>query len=299
MPLNHKTETHHFIQHLQVQKLYSAHTITSYSKDLQDFVDFLETELGGITVEDTRPPHFRHFIASLKSNSLSARSINRKLSTLKSYYKYLLKNERVDSNPLRAIISPKTSKRLPVFVQASETAKMLPADHFNNTLESATSQLILNLLYQAGLRQAELINIKPSDVDHSKLTLKVTGKGNKERIIPISTSLANMILKYEAIKAANEVSACAELLVTGRGKKLYGKFVYNVVTGSLSAVTKLSRKSPHVLRHSFATHLANGGADINAVKELLGHSSLAATQVYLHNNIQQLKDVYKKAHPKA
>ena len=231
---------------------------------------------------------------------MESKSLNRKISALKSFFKFQLKQGTLLTSPMDAIISPKTKKRLPQYVEEKDISTLFNYIEFPDDWEGKTHRLLLQLFYNTGMRQAELVNLKESQIDDSNSNIKVLGKGNKERVLPVSAALKLLIRNYSDDKRRQFYQFDKEfLLVNSSGKKLYAKYVYNVVKKYLTAVTTIDKKSPHVLRHTFATHLMNNGADLNAVKELLGHSSLAATQVYTHNTIEKLKDVYKKAHPKA
>ena len=290
-----------FLDHLRFQKRYSPHTIISYEIDLSQFFEFLrKNELSHLEIPEIKTTYIRTWLAEMKENKISSKSVNRKISSLRSFFKYLLKNEMVTVNPLTAIISPKVPKRLPQFVEENDMEKLFSGVVFTEGFRGITELLILKTLYQTGIRKSELIGILEQDADLSGSTVKVLGKGNKERIIPVNPMLMKELQDYITEKknliGSNEND---HLFVTDRGKQLGSKEVYNIVKKYLAQVTTISKKSPHILRHSFATHLMNSGADLNAVKELLGHSSLAATQIYTHNNIEKLKDIYKKAHPKA
>ncbi len=231
---------------------------------------------------------------------MESRSINRKISTLKSFFKYQLRQQTIAVSPMTAIISPKVNKRLPQFVEKKDITTLLQDVEFPDSWGGKTDELILQLLYNTGIRQAELVGLKEIDISKSNSAIKVLGKGNKERIIPVSNQLLHTMLEYMTDKKRLlEKYDTSFLLVTAAGKKLYPRYVYNSVNKYLGMVTTIDKKSPHVMRHTFATHLMNSGADLNAVKELLGHSSLAATQIYTHNTIEKLKDIHKKAHPKA
>jgi integrase/recombinase XerC len=290
----------HFIDYLKFQKRYSQHTIISYQTDLVAFFDFIETEFGNTPIPDIKASFVRTWLASLKEQGMEAKSINRKISTLKSFFKYQLHEGLVQVSPMRTIISPKMNKRLPQFVEKADINTLFSHVEFPDNWQGRTDRLLLQLFYNTGIRQAELVSLKERQVDNFKSTIKVLGKGNKERVIPVSTELLGLLKEYIAEKRkAFEHYDAEVLLVNEKGKKLYPKYVYNSVKKYLSKITTISKKSPHVLRHTFATHLMNNGADLNAVKELLGHSSLAATQIYTHNSIEKLKDIHKKAHPKA
>lgn len=289
-----------FVDYLKFEKRYSAHTIQAYRDDLTSFFDHIGTEMGGMELREISPPIIRSWLASLKEGGLSSRSVNRKISSLRSFYKYELRSGAVEQSPMTAITSPKASKRLPVFVEQKDMAVLLDEIRFPDTWEGWTDRLILAIFYHTGMRLAELMNLREGQVDGSKRVLKVLGKGNKERVIPVSPVLVEGIQVYMRKKRAELEAPDKEyLLVTGKGRRLYPKYMYRSVRKYLAQVTTIEKKSPHVLRHTFATHLMNEGAELNSVKELLGHSSLASTQVYTHNTIEKLKDVYKKAHPKA
>jgi integrase/recombinase XerC len=289
-----------FIDYLKFQKRYSQHTIISYQADLIAFFDFIEFTFGSTPLQDIKPTFVRTWLASLKDQGMEAKSINRKISSLKSFFKYQLREDAVQVSPMSTIISPKTNKRLPQFVEKADINTLFSYVEFPDDWQGKTDRILLQLLYNTGMRQAELVSLKESQVDLFKSSIKVLGKGNKERIIPVSTELLGLLKNYMAEKRKNfELYNAEFLLINEKGNKLYPRYVYNSVKKYLSMITTISKKSPHVLRHTFATHLMNNGADLNAVKELLGHSSLAATQIYTHNSIEKLKDIHKKAHPKA
>lgn len=290
----------HFIDYLKFEKRYSAHTIRSYQDDLIQFLDFQSLQFGVSQIPEISPAFIRSWLASLKDHGLSSRSINRKISTLKSFYKHQLKNGVVEKSPMSAITGPKAGKRLPVYVEQEDMAVLAEEIRFPDDWEGWTDRLILTLFYLTGIRLSELVNLKERQIDTGNRSIKVLGKGNKERVIPVSAQLIGQIGEYLGKKKMELMDPDAEYLLVGKGgRKLYVKYAYRAVHKYLGKVTTLEQKSPHVLRHSFATHLMNSGADLNSVKELLGHSSLAATQVYTHNTIEKLKDVHKKAHPKA
>jgi integrase/recombinase XerC len=246
------------------------------------------------------PMVVRSWLAALKDGGLSSRSVNRKISSLRSFYKHLLKIGIVERSPMQAIVGPRSGKRLPVFVEEEDMAELFGEARFPDDWGGWTDRLLLALLYHTGMRLSELINLRESQVDSGNSTIKVWGKGNKERVIPVGGILMKLVEEYKKEKRARMESPDLEYLLVGvKGKKLYAKYVYRAVKGWLAQVTTIDQKSPHVLRHTFATHLMNAGAELNSVKELLGHASLAATQVYTHNTIEKLKEIYKKAHPKA
>ena len=290
----------HFIDYLKFEKRYSAHTIRSYHDDLLQFHQFLQLQFGGVPLSEISSPFIRSWLASLKDKEITSKSINRKISSLKSFFKYLLRTGQLILTPMTNIMSPKIGKRLPAFVDQKDIKNLLSEVEFPDDWTGGTDKLLLAVFYNTGMRLSELINLREKQIDFGNCSIKVTGKGNKERIIPISPRLSRQIKEYVNNKRKElEEFDNQYLLVNGKGKKLYPKYAYLAVKKYLSEITTIDKKSPHVLRHSFATHLANNGADLNSVKELLGHSSLASTQIYTHNTIEKLKDIYKKAHPKA
>ena len=300
MPLTNQSLIQAFLNYLTFQKRYSPHTIVSYQNDLAGFFDFIELQFGSTNIDEINASFVRSWLAGMKESGMESKSLNRKISSLKSFFKYQLKQGVVLTSPMATIISPKVKKRLPQYVAEKDILTLFSYVEFPDKWEGKTHRLLLQLFYNTGMRQAELVNLTESQVDISNGNIKVLGKGNKERVLPISKDLMLLIVNYQEGKRSQfEHFDNVLLLVNGKGKRLYPKYVYNVVRQYLSSVTTIDKKSPHVLRHTFATHLMNNGADLNAVKELLGHSSLAATQVYTHNTIEKLKDVYKKAHPKA
>ena len=289
-----------FIDYLKFEKRYSPHTITSYNNDISQFSFFITKTYTGITIDKIGHNHIRSWMVELVNNSISSKSINRKISSLRSFYNYLMKQAIVSKNPTLKIVTPKIAKRLPEFIQERNIAKIFD-NIIDGDFEDFRNRLIIEFFYSTGIRRIELINIKDGDIDSALCTIKVLGKGNKERIIPLSKNLLLRIERYIKLRAEFfEDSHYDEFFfVTSKGSKMYPKLVYNIVKKYLSDVTTSSKRSPHILRHTFATHMMNGGADLNAVKELLGHANLAATQIYTHNSIEKLKEVYKKAHPKS
>ena len=301
MPEINQPEIQSFLDYLKFEKRYSAHTIRSYQDDLAQFFTFLQTQFGKTALKNISHSYVRSWLASLKEQDLTARSINRKISTLKSFFKFLLKHDVILHTPMANVISPKTRKRLPAFIKQDDITGLLAAMK-NNTedWDGFNTKMLFTLFYSTGMRLSELINLKENQVDFYRTQIKVLGKGNKERIIPVNIEIINIIKEYVQLKKKNFEKTDNALLVTKKGMKLYPRYAYKLVRDILSKEIKtLDKQSPHVLRHTFATHLMNNGANLNAVKELLGHSSLATTQVYTHNTIDKLKDVYKKAHPKA
>lgn len=289
-----------FIHYLQFEKRYSQHTIIAYQTDLDQFFDFLINQYDGPSLSAITPGFVRSWLAEMRCDKITAKSLNRKISSLKSFFKYQMKVGEIKHSPMATITGPKAGKRLPSFVAQNDMESLQQYLEFPDTWKGQTEKLLLDLFYATGMRLSELIGLKQNLVDTANSQVKVLGKGNKERIIPLSKELVNQVAAY--IKNKRETFkdlTVPNLFINEKGKPLYAKYVYNIVKNNLSLVTTVQKRSPHVLRHTFATHLTNNGADLNAVKELLGHSSLASTQVYTHNTIEKLKDVYKKAHPKA
>ncbi len=285
-----------FLDYLKFEKRYSQHTIVSYQTDLEQFFQFLLSQFEVVAINEVTATMVRSWLAELKTDAMTAKSINRKISSLKSFFKYYLKTGVLKVSPMTTITSPKISKRLPSFIDEKHLDTLFNHVHFSDSWEDITKKLVLILLYNTGMRLSELIHLKVSQIDYSNKQIKVLGKGNKERIIPISDVVLEEIKKYCSAKPLANVD---NVFITEKGKILQPRYVYGFTKDYLSLVTTVKKKSPHVLRHSFATHLMNNGAELNAVKELLGHSSLAATQIYTHNTIEKLKDVFAKAHPKA
>lgn len=288
-----------FLDSLKFQKRCSANTIISYKNDLLDLKDFLATGFEESTVESVTMPMLRSWQASLKERNMVAKTINRKVSTARSFFKFLLRQGEVEANPAAALSSLKIPKRLPSFIEQKDMERLLRPTSFEDNWNGRVGFLILDILYQTGIRKAELLSIQHADINRSAGLLRIFGKGNKERLIPISTGLQEHIDDFISHKKKMLENSGTILLVNEKGKPLYPKFVYNIVKKYLSEVTTLNKRSPHVLRHSFATHLSNGGAPISAIKELLGHSSLAATQIYTHTSIDALKEIHSRSHPKS
>ena len=288
-----------FINYLRHEKRMSPHTVLAYSNDLEQFFEYLRNAYSIQEINEVNHSIIRSWVVSLIENKIGPRSANRKISTLKSFYKFLLREKVLSVNPMHKIQSPKISKRIPVFVEEIKMEALIYDVPFEDNFTGKRNFLIIEMLYATGMRRAELINLKESDTNLINNTLKVLGKRNKERIIPITTELKKLIKEYLEEKRKSIHAKNYFLFVTEKGNQINPSCVYSVVRKSLEKVTTLSKKSPHVLRHTFATHLLNNGANLNAIKELLGHSSLAATQVYTHNTIEKLKSVHSKAHPKA
>lgn len=298
-----------FLQYLQFEKRFSAHTVLAYRTDLTLFFDFIETDFGGMPVPEIGHVHIRSWLAQMKESGFSGRTLNRKISTLRAFYKYMVKTRGLESSPMGKIVAPKGEKRLPHFISEKDMQALFADRGFDDEARfpegdynKQTDKLLLLLFYHTGMRLSEALALKEQNIDLGSATLKVLGKGGKERIIPITDALAAGIRHYLALKPkflAQPHHQNGYLLLSEKGKPLQPRGVYSRIKSHLDSITTIEKRSPHVLRHTFATHLTNRGADLNAVKELLGHSSLAATQVYTHNSIERLKDVYKKAHPKA
>lgn len=289
-----------FIDYLKFEKRYSRHTITSYETDLLSFFDFLAVNYNSPGLVSISHAQIRSWLAQLKENGLQAKSINRKISALKSFFKYNLKTGAIETSPMVKVISPKNGKRLPFFVKEEDVANLMQSMALSTEdWKSLNARVLISVFYATGMRLSELILLKEKQIDLVKGQIKVLGKGNKERIIPLGKEVQEIIKDYIGQKKKIFEESSDLLLVTEKGKPLYPKYAYLLVNHYLGMVGTLDKKSPHILRHTFATHLMNNGADLNAVKELLGHSSLASTQVYTHNTIEKLKDIHKKAHPKA
>lgn len=298
MPIPESPSLQSFLDHLKYERRYSQHTIIGYRTDLEQFFAYLASQFESPGLSAISSMMIRSWLAELKEDEIAARSINRKISSLKSFFKYQLKIGALEQTPMTTIVSPKQGKRLPVFMEEKSMEQLFSPELYEEGWQGRTERLVLMLFYHTGMRLSELVNLKYSQLDGAQSQLKVLGKGNKERIIPVSRELASELQQYQSDKTG-ELAMADRLFVTEKGKPLQPRSVYAFVKAKLGAVTTVQKKSPHVLRHSFATHLMNNGADLNAVKELLGHSSLAATQVYTHNTIEKLKEVFKKAHPKA
>lgn len=291
---------HSFLDYLKYERRYSGHTYTSYHTDLRDFFEYLDVQFGTPQLKDINQGVVRSWLASLKETGISSKSINRKISSLRSFFKYQLKMGVLQITPMANVITPKVGKRLPVFVKEEETKQLLKTlQQSTEDWKTLNAKMLILLFYNTGMRLSELINLREKQFDPGRSQIKVLGKGNKERIIPVSKELIKHIGNYCQLKKKEFEKTDDVLLVTEKGKKLYPKYAYLLVKKCLAGAGTLDKKSPHVLRHTFATHLMNSGASLNAVKELLGHSSLASTQIYTHNSIEKLRNVHKKAHPKA
>lgn len=287
-----------FFDYLMYERKYSPHTIVSYRNDLHQFKQFVTDNFDETPVSQVSHLLIRNWVSHLKEQKIENSSINRKLSTLKSFFKFLQKLHPEIQNPLLKVQSPKIKERLPVFVDAGQIAIFSPDNFANASYAEAQEQLIFEFFYQTGIRRNELIHLQENDVDLHGLTIRVLGKRNKVRSIPISLDFKRLLDSFMQLKG-NQGIKTKTFFSDEKGNPLSENFVYRVVKKQLSKISTIHKKSPHVLRHSFATHLLNNGADINAVKELLGHSSLAATQIYTHNTIEKLKKIYNQAHPRA
>jgi integrase/recombinase XerC len=287
-----------FIDYLKFEKRYSVHTISAYREDLEQFFAFIERTFGETELKEISTAFVRSWLASLKEQKLTSKSINRKISSLKSFFKYLLRTGSLEKSPMAGVISPKSGKRLPVYVEEKDMRLLMEHVEFPKDWQGMTDRLLIRMFYNTGVRLSELVNLKNGQLDLNASTMRVFGKGNKERMIPLSATLIEEIGSYQKEKQRSGRDLPETLFVNAKGKPLYVKYAYTAVKKWLSLVTTIDKKSPHVLRHSFATHLMNHGADLNSVKELLGHSSLAATQLYTHNSIEKLREVHKKTHPR-
>ena len=289
-----------WIQHLRNEKNYSSHTEISYLTDLTQFQQFIEEECGEFDPEQIDSDLVRLWIAHLVEEGIKPRSANRKLSAVKTFFNYLNKIGAVSGNPAEKIRGPKTPKKLPAFVHHEEMIRVIDDERaYPDNFEGQRDRFIIELFYVTGIRKSELVGIKNSDVDNYTKTLRVTGKRNKQRIIPLSDDTVEKLKKYIQLRDREIENKSSYLFVKKDGNPMYPKMIYNIVRKHLDSIPTLSKRSPHVLRHSFATEMLNNGAEINAVKELLGHSSLASTEVYTHVTFEELKKVYHNAHPRA
>lgn len=287
-----------FISYLKYEKRYSPHTVIAYKNDLDQFVLYYTNSVGEFDVKRVDTKIVRQWVVSLMEEKLAPRSVSRKVTTIKAFYKFLMKGGIVDKNPAKNLTLPKIRKKLPGFVEENNLNHLLDDGFFDDSFTGVRDKLIVSLLYGTGIRMAELLHLKDSDFETQEFLIRVLGKRQKERIIPYPREINQLLSKYITIRNREIGNLNERLLVTAKGKPVYEKLVYRIVTGNLAKVTSLEKKSPHVLRHTYATHLMNKGADLNAVKELLGHSNLAATQVYTHTTFEKLHDIYKQAHPR-
>jgi integrase/recombinase XerC len=289
-----------FLTYLQHEKRYSPHTLLAYEADLHQFEQYIFDSFE-LTLLTIKPVQVRSFMVKLMDVQISANAINRKISSLRSFYKYLQREGTLAANPMLLIKAPKIAKRLPVFVEEHKLDQLLDSKTvFNDSFASKRDKVVLELLFGTGIRLAELLLLKDTDINTYDSTIKVLGKRSKERIVPLHPPLLKEVEAYKTLKSLqNFNNKITTLIVTNTGAAAYPKMIYQIVRRYLTLVSTQDKKSPHVLRHSFATSLLNRGADLNAIKELLGHAGLAATQVYTHNSVERLKSIYKQAHPKA
>ena len=288
-----------FLQYLRFEKRYSQHTQIAYQKDLEQFFYFVAADFDIKEAGDITHFHIRSWLASLKDEEQTARTLNRKISSLTSFYKYLLKKQLVEKNPVKQLHAMRLPQRLPSFLKEEETNTLFQEIQFGEGFKGFTDRLICELLYQTGMRRAELAQLKETDIEWSLQQVRILGKGNKERLVPLNPMLLETLKDYIKEKRKLYGHDKSHLLVLENGAPLYAVYIYRTVKNYLSIATTLQKKSPHILRHTFATHLLNNGANIQAIKDLLGHSSLAATQVYTHNNIEKLKEIHKLNHPRS
>lgn len=287
-----------FLRYLRFEKRYSPHTLTSYETDLSQLASYLQEQFDLNDITQLTHFQLRSWLAGLKDQGMEARTLNRKMSGVNSLFKYLMRTGLVRHNPVRKLHAQKLPQRLPVYLKEEETELLLGELDFGEGFAGRTNRLICELLYQTGIRRAELLGIKEQDIEWSLKQLRVLGKGNKERLIPLYPELLDALQEYIGEKKELPEADRQQLLVLENGKPLYAGYVYRVVKHYLGQVSTLKKKSPHILRHTFATHLLGNGANIQAIRELLGHSSLAATQIYTHNNIEKLKELHRLHHPR-
>lgn len=289
-----------FLRYIEHEKRYSPKTVISYKSDLSQFQIFLKKTYDTEDLAQVSFGFIRSWLVDLVDNQLTPKSINRKIASLRSYYKFLLRHGHIQKDPTLKIQAPKIKKSLPVFVEEQNLIQLLDQVSFEDSFEGYRDKIVLEILYGTGIRLSELLNMEETHINMHDSTVRVTGKGNKERIIPLNKNLILEIKIYVQKRTDFFAKGCSEKLITTKdGKEAYPMLIYRIVKKYLPLVTSIEKRSPHILRHSFATHLLNKGADLNAIKELLGHSSLAATQVYTHNSLDKLKTIFKQAHPKA
>lgn len=286
-----------FLKYLEFEKRYSVHTIKSYKNDLIQFESFLKENFDSVSLSMTDSKDVRSWIIQLSKEKLQAISINRKIVSLRVFYKFLKREGVINKNPVENIQALKAKKRLPVFVEEKNINNLLDSDGFDCSFEGERDRLIIELFYATGIRLSELKNLKISDVNFTASEIKVLGKRNKERLIPFTREIHDL-LRHHIDRRAEVNPDSAYIFLTKKGKQVYDNLIYRVVKKYLTLVTTIDKKSPHVLRHTFATHMLNKGADLNAIKELLGHSNLSATQIYTHNSFEKLKNIYNQAHPR-
>ena len=288
----------HFIQYITYEKRYSENTLSAYKQDLESFRKFLLNNFEQKSLASVNTDMVRTWVVTLMDDGYSPGSVNRKLSSLKSFYRYLLKEGEIDQSPMNNIHTLKTAKRLPTYVEKEQLNNYLDNTILSTDFKVARDNMVIELLYATGMRRAELTGLKTASIDFSNNSVKVLGKRNKERLIPLSNRMMERIHHYLEIKEKTIERPTPYFIVTNKGSQAYPRLIWQIVNKELMSITS-AKKSPHVLRHSFATHMLNNGADLNAIKELLGHANLSATQVYTHNTIEQLKLIYTEAHPRA
>lgn len=290
---------HSFLRYIQYEKRGSHHTVIAYEGDLTQFYHFLElnhsTDWTQVTFR-----HIRQWMVNMLDAGVTARTVNRKVATLKSFFRFLLREGVIENTPTDKVITPKTPKRLPVFVKEHEMDQLLDCVEFGDAYPGVRNKLMIDLFYLSGMRLSEMSSLTLADVDLSGGVIKVTGKRNKQRIIPFASKMHQSIVDYLLVRKQTFGEACGtHLFLTDKGAPIYNKLIYRVVTSHLAMVTTMAKRSPHILRHTFATALLNHGADLNAIKELMGHANLSATEIYTHNTFEQLNTIYKQAHPRA
>lgn len=289
-----------FLQYLQTEKRYSPHTVRSYLNDLNQFETFISSLGLPSDTMDVTSHDIRAWIVSMMDNNYTTVSVHRKISCLRAYFRYLRKEGFVKCDPLEKVVLPKRKKTLPVFVEEEAMDELLDNSGFGDDYAGIRNRTIIEMLYLTGMRRSELVGLRSNDVDLAEGTVKVTGKRNKQRIIPLVKPFIYRLEEYIKVRDENITNENnGWFFTTDKGNKLYDKCVYNIVNKYLALVTTIEKKSPHILRHTFATHMLNHGADLNSIKELLGHANLSATQIYTHNTFEKLKNIYKQAHPRA
>ncbi len=289
-----------FLQYLKAEKRYSPHTVRSYQNDLDQFFSYLTLNEMPVSPGEITSHQVRAWIVILMDNNISSVSVHRKISCLRVFFRYLRREGAVKGDPLERVVLPKRKRRLPEFVSEEALHQLLDNNNFGQDFRGIRNRTIVEMLYMTGMRRSELIGLQNNDVDIREGTVKVTGKRNKQRIIPLTRPFTVRLEEYIRLKEEmTDVENNGWFFITDSGNKLYDKYVYIIVKGYLSMVTTIEKKSPHILRHTFATHMLNHGADLNAIKEFLGHANLSATQVYTHNTFEKLRKIYKQAHPRA
>ena len=287
-----------FINYLKYEKRCSSHTLVAYQNDLDQFMQFCAEMIGGFDLNKVDNKLMRAWVVQMMELRMTPRSVNRKISTLKAFFKYLMKMDMIEKSPVVQVPLPKIRKKLPFFVEENSLNHLLDDGFFDQTFGGIRDKLIITLLYGTGIRRSELLGLEEKDVDLNANQIKVTGKRNKQRIIPFPASIQPLIRQYRELKEITFGITSGSMILTDKGEPAYEKMIYRVVNSYLAKVTSLEKKSPHVLRHTYATHLLNKGADLNAVKELLGHSSLSATEIYTHTTFEKLHNIYQQAHPR-